>query len=61
MSVKYDVLVSFTDPEDGNTVYWAGKNLYPRDGYEPTEERVKYLQGNKTRFKQPVISGKPKK
>lgn len=58
---KYDVLVSFTDPEDGNTVYWAGKSLYPRDGYEPTSDRITYLQSGKNKFKKPVIASRPKK
>ena len=57
----YEVLVSFTDPEDRGAVYWAGKDRYPRAGYEPTEERIAFLQSDKTRFKKPVISGKPKK
>lgn len=54
----YEVLVSFTDPEDKNTVYWAGKDQYPRAGYTPTEERVAFLQSTKTRFKRPVIAKK---
>lgn len=52
---KYEVLISFTD--DG-TVYWAGKDLYPRDGCVPSEDRTAYLQSNKNRFKTPVISGR---
>jgi hypothetical protein len=55
---RYEVLIDFTDSEDKGTVYWAGKDLYPREGHEPTKERITYLQSDKTRFKQPVISGK---
>ena len=55
---KYAVLVSFTDPEDKDTVYWAGKDTYPRAGYEPTEERIAYLQSSNTAFKKPVIAKK---
>jgi hypothetical protein len=58
--VKYDVLVSFSDPQDGGMVYWAGLDTYPREGYTPTEERIAYLQSDKTCFKKPVISGKAK-
>lgn len=58
---QYAVLVSFTDPDDkaasnGANVYWAGKNLYPREGYTPPEERIAYLQSGKTAFKKPVIA-----
>ena len=58
---KYDVLCSFTDPEDNGTVYWAGKSVYPRAGYEPTEERIAYLQSSSTTRKKPVIASKAKR
>lgn len=59
---SYTVLVSFTDGEDkaaptGANVYWAGKDTYPREGHTPTEERIAFLQSNKTALKQPVLSG----
>lgn len=59
--MKYDVLTSFSDDHDkaaqaGDNVYWAGKDLYPRDGYEPTAERLTYLQGSKNKFGKPVIA-----
>lgn len=57
----YEVLISFTDPEDGMTVYQAGKDRYPRPGYTPTEERLTYLQSDKNKFKQPVVAGRAKK
>jgi len=57
--MQYDVLISFTDPEDNRTVYRAGKDKYPRNGYTPSEERIAYLQGDENKFKAPVISSKP--
>lgn len=62
MSNKYDVLASFTDTEDksakdGANGYYAG-GKYPRDGYEPTDARIRYLQSSGTKLKRPVISDK---
>ena len=54
-AAKYEVLISFTDADDKNKVYWTG-DVYPRFGYEPTEDRIAYLQGDKNAFKAPVIS-----
>jgi len=56
--MQYDVLISFTDPEDNRTVYRAGKDKYPREGYIPSEERIAYLQGKNNKFRAPVIAGK---
>lgn len=56
---KYEVLISFTDSADKNKVYWTG-DIYPRDGYKPSEDRIAYLSGDKNAFKAPVI-GKVKK
>ena len=55
---KYSVLVSFSDPEDSGAVYWAGKDTYPRAGYEPTEGRLAYLKSGSNVFKKPVIAKK---
>jgi len=55
---QYTVLVSFTDPEDGMTVYWAGKDTYPRAGYAPPDERIAYLQSSNTAMGMPVIAKK---
>jgi len=55
---QFAVLNSFTDPEDGMTVYWAGKDTYPRAGYVPTEERIAYLQSPKNALGKPVIAKK---
>lgn len=55
---QYEVLVSFTDSEDGMAVYWAGKDKYPRAGYDPTDERVAYLQSCTNAMGKPVIAQK---
>jgi len=57
-TIQYTVLVSFTDPEDGMTVYWAGKDTYPRAGYDPPDERIAYLQSSNTAMGMPVIAKK---
>lgn len=41
----YEVIKLFTDLKDNNYRYEVGDS-YPRDGYEPTEERIKELSGN---------------
>lgn len=58
--MKYDVLVNFTDGADknapgGKNVYYAGEGFYPRDGYTPTPERIKVLQGKENALKKPLI------
>ncbi len=53
---RYEVLIDFTEPEDGMTIYRAGKDTYPRAGYKPTEERIAYLQSDKTVLGKPVIA-----
>jgi hypothetical protein len=54
--MQYDVLIDFTDPEDARTVYRAGKDKYPRKGYTPSKERIRYLQSKANKFKAPVIA-----
>lgn len=59
--MKYDVLISFKDDADkkakaGENVYWAGKDQYPRNGYEPPKTRIDFLLSDKTRWKKPVIA-----
>ena len=41
----YEVIKLFTDLKDNNYRYEVGDS-YPRDGYKPTEERIKELLGN---------------
>ena len=50
----YKVISNFTDLKDGNRHYKVGE-IYPRDGYTPTAERIEYLLSNKTKRKSPVI------
>lgn len=52
---KYEVLIDFTDGEDGMTVYRAGKDSYPRRGYDPSDDRISYLQSDINAFGKPVI------
>lgn len=41
----YKVIKMFTDLKDDNYRYEVGDS-YPRDGYEPTEERIRELSSN---------------
>ena len=52
---RYKVLVSFSDDKDSFSVYIAGRDIYPREGYKPSEKRVEYLLGDENNFKRPVI------
>ncbi len=52
---RYKVLVSFSDDKDNFSVYIAGRDIYPREGYKPSEKRVEYLLGSENNFKRPVI------
>lgn len=56
--MKYKVLTSFCDKDDNGCVYWAGSE-YPREGYEPSEERISCLQGEHNPLKTPVIAKAP--
>ena len=50
----YTVLEYFTDLQDNNYAYSVGAE-YPRNGYEPTPERIKELAGKENVRKRPVI------
>lgn len=50
---RYEVLIDFTEPQDDMTIYRAGKDKYPRAGYNPTEERIAYLQSDKNALGRP--------
>ena len=54
----YEVLIDFTEPDDGMHIYRAGKDRYPRPGYDPSEERIAYLQSCNTTLGKPVIAKK---
>lgn len=44
----YEVIKVFTDLADNNYPYTLG-NTYPREGLEPTGERIAELSGNKNK------------
>lgn len=46
--MRYSVLRTFVDAEDGCRLYQAG-GTYPRVGYEPSPERVRQLDGSEGR------------
>lgn len=50
----YEVVSGFSDMEDGLYVYHIG-DIYPRNGYKPTQARVKSLLGSSNRLKKPII------
>lgn len=55
---RYEVLFDFTDSQDNMTSYRAGKDRYPRAGYDPPAERIEYLQSSKNALGRPVIAKK---
>lgn len=48
------VIKKFTDLQDGNRVYNVG-DVYPREGYTPSEERIAELASDKNRQGTPLI------
>ncbi|WP_411842121.1 hypothetical protein [Salinicoccus sp. HZC-1] len=52
----YKVTQVITDLEDDNQRYEPGKDLYPREGLKPTEERIKSLLKGNNRQQRPVIA-----
>lgn len=51
----YIATVYFTDLQDNNFEYHAG-DIYPRQGYEPTAERIAELSSDANKRKRPVIA-----
>lgn len=49
------VIKKFTDLQDGNHVYNVG-DVYPREGYTPSEERIAELASDKNRQHTPLIA-----
>ena len=47
--MMYKVIHHFTDLQDGNYKYTEGDN-YPRQGYEPSEERIAELATDANRL-----------
>lgn len=50
----YKVIKYFVDLKDNNHEYNAG-DVYPREGYTPTAERIAELSGSDNLQKQPLI------
>ncbi len=48
------VKVDFTDLEDNRHVYMKG-HVYPRKGYDPTDERIKYLASDENKRNEQMI------
>ena len=61
--MEYKAIVYFKDLKDDSHAYHPGEK-YPRDGYEPSEERIRELSTDKNRRGMPMIEEvkeKPKK
>lgn len=52
--MKYKVIETFADLQDGKHVYGIGDE-YPRKGYSPTAERVDELATGKNLLHKPLI------
>lgn len=52
----YKVIDPFKDVEDGNYLYPRVGEKYPREGYEPSEERIKALSSTNNRKGKPFIA-----
>ena len=52
--MTYSVIRHFTDLQDNNHKYKEGAT-YPREGYEPSAERIEELSTDKNRLKTPLI------
>lgn len=52
----YQVIVSFTDLQDDNHVYYEGDS-YPRNGYTPTKKRISELSSSSNMRGIPLIEG----
>jgi len=50
----YKVLYIFTDLQDNNHLYEVG-DIYPREGLEPTAERIEELATDKNKQHKPLI------
>lgn len=50
----FTVLSEFADLQDGNHIYRVG-DVYPREGYTPTAERVDELSTGKNLLHEPLI------
>lgn len=50
----YKVIKKFADLEDKNYIYNVG-DVYPREGAEPSDERIEFLASSQNKLKTPVI------
>ncbi len=50
MEEKYKVIHSFRDLEDNGHIYIENKDIYPREGLEPTKRRIKELTSDKNKI-----------
>lgn len=55
MEEKYKVIHSFKDLEDNEHIYIANKDVYPREGLEPTKKRIKELSSTKNQIGKVLI------
>lgn len=56
----YKVIAKFADLEDKKHIYQIG-DVYPREGSEPTEERIAFLASDQNKLGTPVIKLVPAK
>lgn len=52
--IMFEVLEYFTDLQDGNFEYKVG-DIYPREGYKPTQKRINQLASDENVRKRPII------
>jgi len=50
MQEQYKVIEDFKDLEDNEHIYIAGKDIYPREGLEPSKKRIKELSTDKNKI-----------
>lgn len=55
MQEKYEVIHNFKDLEDNEHIYIKGKDIYPREGLEPSKKRIKELSSNKNKIGEVLI------
>lgn len=55
MDEKYRVIYTFKDLEDDEHIYIKDKDIYPREGLEPTKKRIKELTSTKNKIGKVLI------
>lgn len=50
----YEVIIAFIDLVDGRHEYLVG-DTYPREGHEPTADRIEFLLSDTNKVGKPVI------